>query len=329
MRAVGILVPAILRIPHLSAFLEPWGKPFLLRAARRAGFEMAAVAGWGYKRNAERARAEAARRGLPYLALEDGFMRSIGLGVSGAPPWSIVADDVGIYYDPRRPSQLERLIAAGTPTGPDTRMFLEMMRRHNLSKYNDAPDLHPPPHGDGRPLVIVLDQTVGDISVLTSGADAGTFEAMLDAAHRENPGARLIVRPHPDVIAGRREGYLGTIARRRGVEVLLQRASWPSLAVRAARVYTVTSLAGFEALIRGVPVSCFGLPFYAGWGLTDDRAYSGRVACPGRVARPTVEALVEAAYRRYPRYVDPVRGVVCDALDIGQRIAATRRLLFG
>jgi capsular polysaccharide export protein len=324
MKVVGILVPAILRIPHLDVFLEPWGRPVKLSAATRQGCDLVAIAGWGYKRNAERARNEAARRGLPYLALEDGFLRSIDLGVSGAPPWSIVVDDVGIYYDPNHTSQLEKTIAAGTTATPDTECLMALIQRHNLSKYNDAPDL--PPHAlptDGRPLVIVLDQTLGDISVVSSGADARTFEAMLDAAHVENLGARIIIRPHPDVIAGRRRGYLGDVARRRGVEVFALRAIWPSLAVRAQRIYTVTSLAGFEALIRGVPVTCFGMPFYAGWGLTDDR-----MACPGRVARPALSDLAEAVYRRYPRYVDPVRGLPCDAIDVGQRIATARRLLF-
>jgi capsular polysaccharide export protein len=31
-------------------------------------------------------------------------------------------------------------------------------------------------------------------------------------------------------------------------------------------VWTMTSLLGFEALIRGKSVTCLGLPFYCGWG---------------------------------------------------------------
>jgi len=35
-------------------------------------------------------------------------------------------------------------------------------------------------------------------------------------------------------------------------------------------VHTISSLTGFEALLRGLDVTCYGLPFYAGWGLTTD-----------------------------------------------------------
>ena len=33
-------------------------------------------------------------------------------------------------------------------------------------------------------------------------------------------------------------------------------------------VHTLTSLTGFEALLRGIEVHAYGGPFYAGWGLT-------------------------------------------------------------
>ena len=36
-------------------------------------------------------------------------------------------------------------------------------------------------------------------------------------------------------------------------------------------VYVVTSTMGFEALLVGKPVTTFGVPWYAGWGVTDDR----------------------------------------------------------
>ena len=44
----------------------------------------------------------------------------------------------------------------------------------------------------------------------------------------------------------------------------------PALIEAAAALYTVTSQMGFEALLWGRPVRVFGLPFYAGWGLTRD-----------------------------------------------------------
>jgi capsular polysaccharide export protein len=54
-------------------------------------------------------------------------------------------------------------------------------------------------------------------------------------------------------------------------------------------VWTMTSLLGFEALIRGKSVTCLGLPFYCGWGLTRDRQ-----EVPRRHARPDILGLIHA-----------------------------------
>ena len=37
-------------------------------------------------------------------------------------------------------------------------------------------------------------------------------------------------------------------------------------------VYTVSSQMGFEAILAGHRPNVFGTPFYAGWGLTEDRS---------------------------------------------------------
>ena len=44
--------------------------------------------------------------------------------------------------------------------------------------------------------------------------------------------------------------------------------------------------------------SCWGLPFYAGWGLTQDR-----LRCERRGRKLPLEALVHGALIDYPRYV--------------------------
>lgn len=69
----------------------------------------------------------------------------------------------------------------------------------------------------------------------------------------------------------------------------------------------MTSLLGFEALLRGLKVTTTGAPFYAGWGLTTDK---GRV--PARRGRHVnLESLAHAALIDYPRYFDPVSKLPC------------------
>src|SRR6185437_6476787 len=307
MNIVGVFRPSILDVPYIADFLRPWGVPTDIRNGVPRGATLAAIAGWGIKTLTEQPRAEAAKRGVPFLALEDGFLRSIPTGKRATPAWSVIVDERGLYYDPSKPSRLEELIAENRTT-EHTAELIALIRAHHLSKYNDAPDYTA--RLSERPVVLAVDQTFGDWSVFHGGATPATFVRMLDAAHDENPGADVIVRVHPDTLSRRRRGHLLEEARRRGMRVFAERASFGSLAQQAARVYAVTSLAGLEALILGVKVTCFGRAFYAGWGLTDDR-----VAIERRTARPSLEALVSASYERYPRYIDPVHGSASVALE--------------
>jgi len=55
------------------------------------------------------------------VRLEDGFLRSNGLGAKLTPPMSLVKDETGIYYDRRQLSQLEHMIATSDTLRPDQR----------------------------------------------------------------------------------------------------------------------------------------------------------------------------------------------------------------
>ena len=79
----------------------------------------------------------------------------------------------------------------------------------------------------------------------------------------------------------------------------------------------MTSLLGFEALMRGIPVTCLGVPFYAGWGLTNDKATTP----DRRVAQPTLEGLIHAVLIDYPRYFDPKTGLPCPPEVVVDRLA--------
>ena len=82
----------------------------------------------------------------------------------------------------------------------------------------------------------------------------------------------------------------------------------------------MTSLTGFEALIRGVKVTCLGAPFYAGWGLTNDL---GKIPVR-RQAQPSLEGLVHATLIDYPRYRDPISGLPCAVETVIERLANGR-----
>lgn len=317
-RSIGVA----LRGPRLTEFFGGRAKFVFLPPGVPPPRWLAGLAGWGLKGTAQ---AEALRRGLRYLALEDGFLRTAGLGGRKDRSLSLTADPVGVNYDASAPSELEQLIAGWRYIGDDelaqARELMALMREANLGKFNGAPDVaEDDPIFSAGPPVLVVDQIARDMSIAGGGCTAETFTAMLDAAVAENPGARIIARVHPFEGVGGRKGHLREIAQSRGAVIYGADVSWMSLARRAQRVYVATSHAGLEALIAGAAVTCFGLPPYAGWGLTDDR-----MACPRRSERPSLEAVVAAVYQRYCLYLSPLTGQPCSALEIARLLSARRR----
>ena len=279
--------------------------------------------GWGRKKSGQRARASARRAGSGFLLLEDGFVRSSGLGVNGARALSIVADSRGVYYDATTPCDLENTLNAGRFSSAETARAaraLAMIRRLGLSKYNTGlpvpADFFPP--GEAR--VLVVDQTAGDLSLRYGRAGPETFREMLRAALKENPRARVYVKTHPDVLAGRRSGCLPRIEDER---ITWLAGDWAphDLLRHFEKVYVATSLMGFDALILGKQVHCFGMPFYAGWGLTEDRQ-----TCARRKARRTLPELAAAALLRHARYLDPETGEACGFFTAARHIARQTRM---
>jgi capsular polysaccharide export protein len=68
-------------------------------------------------------------------------------------------------------------------------------------------------------------------------------------------------------------------------------------------VHTMNSLTGFDALLRGKQVVTYGQPFYAGWGLTEDRCEGGQ-ALVRRTRLLTLDELVAGVLLKYPLYWD-------------------------
>ena len=276
--------------------------------------DVLAVLVWGRKQNSAKARRFADRKGLPIWYLEDGFIRNCEPDLHSRKTYSLIVDRTGVYYDSTVPSDLENLLNlpddrfARTCDAQALQEAAECRRQlleQNITKYNYCRDPSPGlvEDGTGRELVLVVDQTFNDASVRYGGMSQGLFEQMLDVSIAENPSARIVVRTHPDVVAGRRKGYLLDCASQSGVEISAE-ADNPIVWLKAAcRVYVGTSQLGYEALLCGCHVTVFGQPFYAGWGLTDDRNPVSR-----RTQRRSLDQLFFAAHLSLVRYCDPLDG---------------------
>ena len=258
----------------------------------------------------------AERQGVPLIRVEDGFVRSVGLGADFLPPASLVFDAGGMYYDPRRSSDLETLLrgAEFTPALVERagRLAQELVRR-GVTKYNlaGAPDIALP---QDRRTILVPGQVEDDLSVLHGGGAVRANLDLLREVRRESPDAFILYKPHPDVLAGHRKGAVREAEARRFADLVVRNASTAALLDRIDEVHTMTSLAGFEALLRRRRVVVHGRPFYAGWGLTEDRLPMDR----GR--QLSLEELVAGVLILYPRYLDPLTRLPCGPEVIIERL---------
>nr|WP_245217460.1 hypothetical protein [Rheinheimera maricola] len=279
---------------------------------------------WGRKASAEKAQRCAKALQLPICYLEDAFLRSVGQGFDSA-PCGMVVDDLGVYYDAMAPSRLEQLIV--TPL--DNAQHVEaqalplLWRQHRVSKYNNSPDCQ---LIADKPYVLLIDQTFNDASVHYGLANADSFRTMLQFARTNFADYQLVIKTHPDVVAGKKKGYLANLPATElaGVQLISERLHVVALLEHASAVLTVTSQVGFEALLWQKPVYVFGMPFYAGWGLTQDmlpvparrlqlRAQAGAEVDIGRLAY--------AAFIRYGRYVNDDTQQPCSFYQLIQTIA--------
>lgn len=239
--------------------------------------------------------------GVQIIRLEDGFIRSVGLGADLIKPLSWVIDASGIYYDATRPSQLEVLL--GQYLFDDgllqrARLIQQQIVSAGLSKYNLSGRHWQKPVTE-KSVLLVVGQVESDASIRLGSPNCRSNSELLQQVRQQFPDAYLIYKPHPDVVAGLRQAGAADINPYSFADEVVTDVPIQVLFSQVDAVHVMTSLAGFEALLRGVPVVCYGLPFYAGWGLTTDRLSTTR-----RVRKLRLDELVAATLILYPVYFD-------------------------
>ncbi len=309
-RRMGQFLHTGVRAPRFFAAATP--------AVAAARLEGGAVAGWASRLPASIA-IQAAAAGVPLVRVEDGFLRSVGLGSDFLPPCSVVLDRSGLYYDPAQPSDLETILATA-PFPPDlvdrASRIMARITQSGLTKYNTGKAVLPALPA-GRRLILVPGQVADDLSVKLGGGAASGNADLLRQVRAGNPGAFIIYRPHPDVDAGHRLGAIPDAEALQFADIVSRGVPMGALIGAVDAVHTMTSLAGFEALLRGRQVVVWGRPFYAGWGLTEDMS-----PIPRRTRQLQLEQLAAGVLLLYPRYLDPVTLLPCPAEVLIDRLAA-------
>jgi capsular polysaccharide export protein len=311
--AVGF---AFWKRPTVTALL--WGGSDVNFISKRIGTDVAGKIAVWKSRASTALLSELEQAGATLIEVEDGFIRSAGLGADCVPPLSIVIDRLGVHFDPSRESELERLLQEAQFSDEvleRARLLRELIVASGVSKYGSG-SATPPNRIQAQRYVLVPGQVEDDRAVLCGGGEVEGNLDLLRRVRRDGPDAFILYKPHPDVEAGHRVGGVADEQCLEFADEIVRGQPISALISFVDEVHVNTSLAGFEALMREKPVTTHGVPFYAGWGLTRDLG-----PVPARRTKTRgLDELVAAVLLQYPRYLDPVTGLPCPPEVLVHRI---------
>lgn len=285
---------------------------------------------WGAEPSENKSRPEAFRLLLnrPKVFLEDGFVRSVGLWTDvNEPTCSVVIDDLGVYYDATRRTRLEDILDSDFVLNETererARKAIKSIVELKVSKYNYAPVFRLDLPQCDRKKILVVDQKKGDMSIKYGLSSEANFWEMLDTA--VDSGADVYVKQHPCAISGNPEEAHFTVeslkrdVRYNDVSLIGFEINPYSLIDEFDEVFVVTSGMGFEALLAGKKVTCFGAAFYSGWGITEDKVKVAR-----RNRYRSIDEIFYVFYFVLSLYVNPKSGVRCELEELIDCIVRTR-----
>ncbi|MBX2047029.1 capsular polysaccharide biosynthesis protein [Campylobacter jejuni] len=275
--------------------------------------------GWGRKKSGLKAMNLAKKYKAKFILLEDGFIRSLNLGVENSPSFSMVKDDIGIYYDATMPSKLENLLNTYEFKDEEIKQAkkaIELIKKYKISKYNNNLDIPDDYFQKDEKRVLIITQTANDASLEFGLAkDFKTLDMIKDAI-KENPKSKIYIKIHPDVLSGKKQSDLDINSLPKECILITENFNPIALLEFFDKVYTKTSGMGFEALIQECECVCYGMPFYAGWGLTKDK-----LECKRRMQKRSLEEVFYAAYILYSEYFNPYLNQKSNIFDTIQTLA--------
>ncbi|EAK4900598.1 capsular polysaccharide biosynthesis protein [Campylobacter coli] len=280
--------------------------------------------GWGRKKSGLKAVELAKKHNVKFLLLEDGFLRSLNLGVENSPSFSIVKDEIGIYYDATAPSKLENILNTYEFSSEEleqAKKAIELIKKEKLSKYNNNLCLPKELFNANEERVLIITQVANDTSLKFGLADNFSTQDIINEAIKENPNAKIYIKIHPDVLSSKKQSDFNAQDLPSKCVVIKENYNPIELLSHFKKVYTKTSGMGFEALMLKQECVCYGMPFYAGWGLTQDKQM-----CKRRLKKRSLEEVFCAAYILYSEYFNPYLNQKSDIFDTIYTLAKYKKI---
>ena len=264
---------------------------------------------------------------IEFYRIEDGFIRSVALGSSFAKPYSLCFDSRGIYFDPRRPSDLEYILQNyefDEELLKRAKKVKQMVIESKFSKYNhlEHKEIKIPNRSSYDKVILVTGQVEDDMSI-KYGAFGLNNSDLLQMVRKNNLDSFIMYKPHPDVLSGNRVGHIPKEITDSCANLVVTDISIDSCINACDELHTLTSGAGFDALLRDKKVYTYGMPFYAGWGLTTDLR-----ECKRRKRKLKLEELIAATLILFPTYISPKTNKFCEVEQTLQELKEEQEKYF-
>ena len=273
--------------------------------------ERALVIGFGLRGTGKKAQNLERNYGVKAALAEYGLISGTSIPSKTKFKFSLLLDDQGIFFDTTRPSRTNTLLSESMFIGGEAvkaraRKLIDLIVENDLVKYNDSPKIKLRKTNSPRK-ILVVDQTLGDLSIKLGQCEKYSFNDMLEHALKQN-NARVYVKLHPETVYGVKEPNfdLDALRKNRRITILDMNCNMMNLVKQVDEVYVMTSGSGLEALMAGKKVTCFGAPFYAGWGLTEDMQIIAQ-----RPRERTLEEIIAAVFLQQTLWFDPVTQESC------------------
>ena len=258
---------------------------------------------------------------IPTIRIEDGFIRSFGLGKDFIPPFSLVFDKGNLYYNAsdKNASDVHHLLQEKPipyleKIGND---ILEAIRKDNITKYNIDHYCSVSFKTD-KTILCVIGQVPNDASLQYGGLPEHIKNNtdLLKYARQHFPDHFILFKPHPDIMAGHVEGEDLAQIEKYADKVDLDH-SLTSLIDASDHILTMTSLAGLEAIIRHKKVTVLGKPFYKGYGFCEGEQQTNM----------SLAHFIYKIYCDYPLYIDGGKGAYGHAKSIISKILRQKKAI--
>ena len=172
-----------------------------------------------------------------YPGLLGGFPQEQGVFLS------CFIDDINSIAD-KEQSALQKVSIKNEHLIDEARRIMDLMRFLGITSLPATSSLTCSPIETAKQIVLVLG---------SRSADSPEDKKTLELAKKEYPDTDIVYIPHDKEKSA------------------IYNDDFALLLNKAVHVYTFDSLLGMDALIRRIPLTVLGQPFYAGYGLTDDR----------------------------------------------------------